>query len=67
VRLRPIPRLAQPPAIDDVAHQIDRQRIVVAQEVEQIIGLAAARSEMDVRYPDRPILEDGRDVVHGIT
>ena len=49
VRLRPIPARAQLPAIDDVADQIDRFGIVIAQEVEQAFGLAAARAEMNIR------------------
>ena len=39
---------AQLPAVDDVADQIDRVGIVIAQEVEQAFGLAAARAEMNI-------------------
>jgi hypothetical protein len=46
--LRPIPARFQPPAVDDVADQIDRIRIVMAQEFEQEIGLAASRSEKNI-------------------
>ena len=64
VRLRPIPGRAQRPAVDDVADEIDRFGFVTAEEVEQLVGLAAARSEMHVgdetaretaawRYPSR--------------
>ena len=49
VRLRPIPARAQLPAVDDIADQIDRLGIVIAQEVEQTFGLAAARAEMNIR------------------
>ena len=49
VRLRPIPARAQLPAVDDVADQIDRLGIVIAQEVEQAFGLTAARAEMHIR------------------
>ena len=35
VRLRPIPRRSQRPAVDDVADQIDRFGFVVAEEIEQ--------------------------------
>ena len=48
VRLRPVPGRAQRPAVDDVADQIDGVGFVMAEEVEQLVGLAAARSEMDV-------------------
>ena len=48
VRLRPVPGAAQPPAVDDVADQIDRLGVVVAQEIEQELGLRRLRAEMDV-------------------
>ena len=54
VRLRPVPGAAQPPAVDDVADQIDRLGVVVAQEVEQELGLGRLRAEMDVRDEQRP-------------
>ena len=38
----------QPPAVDDVADQIDRFGIVVAQEVEQELGLGRLRAEVDI-------------------
>ncbi len=41
-------RRAQRPAVDDVADQIDRVGFVVAEEIEQPVGLAAARAEMHV-------------------
>ena len=54
MRLRPIPPALEPPAIDDVAHEIKPVGFVLAQEVEQEIGLAAGRAQMDVRQEDRP-------------
>ena len=48
VRLRPVPARPQLPAVDDVADQIDRLGIVIAQEIEQPFGLAAARAEMNI-------------------
>ena len=41
------------PAVDDVADQIDRVGLVQAEEVEQQLGLAAARAEMDVGDEER--------------
>ena len=38
----------QPPAVDDVADQIDRLGLVVAQEIDQELGLGRPRAEMDV-------------------
>ena len=46
--LRPVPGAAQPPAVDDVADQVDRLGVVVAQEIEQEFGLGRLRSEMEV-------------------
>ena len=54
VRLRPVPGAAQPPAVDDVADQIDRLGVVVAQEIEQELGLGRLRAEMDVGDEQRP-------------
>jgi hypothetical protein len=49
VRLRPVPSRFQLPAVDNVADQINRIRIMPAQEVKQAFGLAAARAEMNIR------------------
>ena len=48
VRLRPIPARSQLPAVDDVADEVDRLGVVVAQEVEQELRLAPLRAEMHV-------------------
>jgi len=52
---RPIPVLAQPPAVDDVAEQVCEIGIVVTNEIEQESGLATARTQVDVRKPDCPV------------
>src|SRR5207237_8102865 len=62
VRLRPIPRLLQAPAVDDVADEVDRLCFGVFEEVEQKLGLAAAGSEVQVRDPDRTIIGQRREV-----
>jgi hypothetical protein len=49
----PVPALAQPPAIDDIADQIERLTFVRTQEIEQQLGVAAARAQVDVGNPDR--------------
>ena len=49
MHLRPVPARAQPPAIDDVADQVDRVGLDVAQHVQNKMGLAAARAEMQIR------------------
>ncbi len=48
VVLRPVPARAQLPAVDDIADQIDRVGVVIAQEIEKLLGLAAARAEMHI-------------------
>src|SRR5690606_18816509 len=47
----------QPPAVDDVADQIEMIAFGVAKKIEQQGGLAAARAEVDIGYPDRPIAD----------
>jgi hypothetical protein len=48
VRLRPVPVRLQRPAIDDIADQVDHVGVVCAEEIEQLVGLRAAGSEMDI-------------------
>src|SRR6185369_15830271 len=52
MRLRPEPTALEAPAIDDVADQIERVGLVMAQEIEQQFGLAAARAQMHVGDED---------------
>ena len=56
--------LLQPPAVDDVADQIDRLGVVVAQEIEKQLGLAAAAAEMDVGDEERPEVSGRRPIKH---
>jgi hypothetical protein len=49
VRLRPVPPLRQRPAVHDIAHEHPAVRLVVRQEVEHALGLAAAHPEVEVR------------------
>ena len=63
VRLRPVPVLAQLPAVDDVAHQVQRLGIDPPQEVQQRRSLTARRTQMQVGDPDGPDLQR---VGHGI-
>ena len=55
VRLRPVPADPQPPAVDDVADQVDRIRLVVAKQIENEIGLAAARAQMQIGEEQRAV------------
>ena len=49
VSLRPVPAALQAPAVDDVAHEIDRVRIVMAQKVDQQLCLKPARPQVQIR------------------
>ena len=56
VRLVPEEAALHRPAVDDVADQVQPGRLVVAQEVEQVLGLAAGGAQVDVGDEDRPVL-----------
>ena len=47
--------LLHPPAVDDVTDEVERVAVAVVKEIDQEPAIAAARAEMDVRNPDRPI------------
>ena len=47
--------LLQSPAVNDIADQIERIAVDMIEKVDQQVGVAAARAEMDVRNPDGPI------------
>ena len=66
VALRPVPGAAQLPAVDDVAHQIQRLAFGGAQEFEQRARLAARRAQVQIRDPDRANVQGcvGFGVVH---
>jgi hypothetical protein len=46
--LRQLNAAPDAPEVDNVAHQVDLGRLVVAQEIEKSFGLARLGSEMDV-------------------
>ena len=48
VLLRPVPAAPQPPAVDDVADEVDRLGVVTAQEIEEQPRLTALATEVDV-------------------
>jgi hypothetical protein len=43
------------PKVQDIAHEIQGVGLVVAEEVEEELGLAASGPEVDVRDPDRAV------------
>src|SRR5215831_18794204 len=52
VSLGPVPGGPQAPTVDNVTHQIDGIRVVMAQKVEQKFCLAPACTEMHIRYEE---------------
>ena len=65
VRLVPVPGLAHPPDVENVADQVQVVGLGVPQEVQEKVGLAAAGAQMDVGNPDGAVVPDGlRDCVH---
>ena len=59
VSRRPVPALAELPAVDDIADQEQRFAIGRFQEIEQQFGFAAGGAEMRVGNPDRAKSEPG--------
>ena len=53
--LRPVETRAHPPAVEDVADEIERVGVVVAQEIEDELRLTAARAQMQVGKEDRSV------------
>ena len=50
---RPVPALAQLPAVDDVADEVEGLALGRLEKVEEQFGVAAGRTEMDVGNPNR--------------
>jgi hypothetical protein len=55
VRCGPEPALAQPPPINDVANQIQGLTFDRMEKVDQQIGIAPGRAEMNIRNPNSTI------------
>ncbi len=49
MRLRPVPTGAEPPAVDDVADQVDRVGLDMAQHIQDEMRLAPARAQVQIR------------------
>jgi hypothetical protein len=49
---RPVDAALHGPEIDDIPHQVEVVRLVVAQEVEQAVGLASAGTQMHIGDED---------------
>jgi hypothetical protein len=56
VRLQPERTALQAPEIDDIAHEIDGVRVIVADKVEERFRLASARAEMNIGDEKSPVL-----------
>ncbi len=48
VRLRPVPSAFEPPPVDYIADEVNCFSVIMSQEIQQKLGLAAARPEMNV-------------------
>ena len=57
VAFRPVPRPLHRPEVKDVPDQKKGVRFGGPEKVEQTLGLTTSRSEMNVRNPDRPVLQ----------
>src|SRR5882724_8126127 len=55
----PEPAALELPAIDDVAHEIERAAAVPAEKIRQQLGLATSGAQMQVRDEDRPVMAGG--------
>jgi hypothetical protein len=53
--IRPEKPLLHPPAVDNIANQIEGIAIHMIEKIDQQIGVTAAGAEMDIGNPDRPI------------
>jgi len=56
VRLRPEQAFFHGPAVDDVADQVQHVGLMMTQEVQQMLGLAAARTQVRVGNEDRAVV-----------
>lgn len=62
--LRPVPAAFQAPAVDDIADQVERLGVVIAQEVEKQRRLTALAAEMDIGNEERPEVPGNRSGEH---
>ena len=66
VLLGPVNSATQRPNIDQVTHDIERIEIVLAQEIQQRSGIAAARTKVRIRNPRRAITSRRLEVLSGL-
>ena len=55
MRLRPVPAGAESPAVDDVADQVDRVRLDMAQHIQDKMRLAPACAQVQIRQEQGPV------------
>jgi hypothetical protein len=55
LRIVEIPRWAEVPPVNYIAHQIQLVRLMVAKEIKQGFGLASRRAQVKIGHPDRAI------------
>lgn len=49
VGLRPVPSVPEPPTVNYVANEVNSRGIIVFEEIQQKLRLAASRAQMDIR------------------
>jgi hypothetical protein len=59
VGLGPEPAGLHLPAVNDVAHEVERVALELADELQQELGLAAARAQVDIGDERRPAADGG--------
>src|SRR5690554_3827024 len=52
---RPVKLLFQPPSVNNISDQVERVAVDMVQKVDQQIGIASPRSQVDIGNPDRPV------------
>src|SRR6478672_9783465 len=55
VRLRPVPARTEPPAVNDVAHQVNGVGLDMTKHIQNKMGLAAARAQVQIRQEQSPV------------
>ena len=51
---RPMPALGEPPAVQDIAHEVDDLRLVPVQEIDELAGACGPHAEVHVRDEQGP-------------
>jgi hypothetical protein len=61
VELRPERSPGETPEVDDVADEVETVAIVSVQEIQEHLGLAVSRAQVNIGEPDRPVVGGGHE------